>query len=173
MTVTIDTNILLFLLNDKTPAPIDPKTGIATDKCSERVDYLIATLAKSKEQIIIPTPVLSEALVHAPDAAPTYLNLIQKQKYLRLADFNQLAAIETSCMLADAYRSGVKQVDGEPRSKFKFDTMIFAIAKLSDSRIIYSNDRGIKKLGQRYCIDVLGIEELPLPPEPKQMDIFG
>ncbi len=172
MTVTIDTNVLLFLLNDKTPAPIDPQTGIITSQCADRVNNLIKSLAKTKEQIIIPTPALAEALVCAEEAAPAYLGIIEKQKALRVADFNQLAAIEAACLLADVYKAGEKPSGGAARSKFKFDIMIFAIAKLNGSRAIYSNDKDIIKLGKKYSMNVIGLADMPLPPVSAQMNIF-
>ena len=65
MTTAIDTSLLLYILNEKTSAPIDPVTGKPVERCAERVNKLIADLAKKKEKLIVPTPVLAEVLVRA------------------------------------------------------------------------------------------------------------
>lgn len=55
--VVIDASILLLILEENVSASVH--------RARERVEYLIDTLSKTGETIIIPTPALSECLVHA------------------------------------------------------------------------------------------------------------
>jgi hypothetical protein len=56
-------------------------------------------------------------------------------------------------------------------TKLKFDRQIVAIAKVSNVSIIYSEDKDIKKYGERIGINVVKPDELPLPPEKTQMEL--
>jgi hypothetical protein len=58
--VVFDASILLFVFDENTPASV---TG-----AKERVAHLIDRLTALGEKIIIPTPALSECLVHAGPA---------------------------------------------------------------------------------------------------------
>ena len=69
--VVFDASILLFVFEENVKASVP--------RAKERVEYLIDTLSKTGEKIIIPTPALSECLVHAGPAGPEYLNIIGKQ----------------------------------------------------------------------------------------------
>ena len=65
-------------------------------RAKERVEYLIETLSKAGEKIVIPTPALSECLVHAGPAGPEYLTIIGKQACFRIASFDERAAVEAA-----------------------------------------------------------------------------
>ena len=60
--VVFDASMLLLILEENVRSSIP--------KAKERVEYLIDTLSKAGEKIIIPTPALSECLVHAGPAGP-------------------------------------------------------------------------------------------------------
>lgn len=165
MTAAIDTSLLLYILNEETSAPIDPSTGKPVERCAERVNLLIAELAKKREKLIVPTPVLAEVLVRAGSAAPAYLRILETNRAIRLVDFNALAAVEASVMIAEVFGSADKPVGGDARVKMKFDIMIAAIAKVNGATTVYSDDPGIAKLGKRHGFDVIGIAQLPPPPE--------
>lgn len=49
MTAAIDTSLLLYILNENTSAPTDPTTGKPVERCAERVNELIADLAKKRK----------------------------------------------------------------------------------------------------------------------------
>ena len=68
--VVFDASILLLILEENIRSSIP--------KAKERVEYLIDTLSKAGEKIIIPTPALSECLVHAGPAGPEWVNIIGK-----------------------------------------------------------------------------------------------
>ena len=66
----IDASVLLCLLDPESATGLDTKTGKPITDAKARIDYLIATLDKKREALLIPTPALSEVLVHAGSAAP-------------------------------------------------------------------------------------------------------
>ena len=61
--VVIDSTNLLLMLRPDTPVPHGPDGPV--DRPKERIEYLVQRLSRDKSKIIIPTPVLSEALVKA------------------------------------------------------------------------------------------------------------
>jgi predicted nucleic acid-binding protein len=124
--VVFDTTILLFILNENTPASVP--------RARERVEYLIDRLSGDGEKIIIPTPVLRECLVHAGAAGPAYLTLIRKNSVFRIASFDERAAVEAAVRTHDARRRGQKK-GGNPqasKTKIKFDRQIVAVCRLFD-----------------------------------------
>lgn len=96
MIVVIDSSVLVYLLDVNASPPINPDTDAPVEKCRERVDHLISSLSKSNTKLIIPTPVLAEVLVSADQAGPEWLNLLEKDRNIRIASFDTLAAIECS-----------------------------------------------------------------------------
>ena len=75
--VVFDASILLFLFNENAPASVP--------RAKERVEDLIDQLSDAGEKIVIPTPALSECLVHAGPAGPEYLTIIDRQACFRVA----------------------------------------------------------------------------------------
>ena len=57
-------------------------------------------------------------------------------------------------------------------AKVKFDRQIIAIAKVNGATTIYSDDDDIEVLGKRAKIDVIGLAQLPLPPQKAQLDLL-
>ena len=65
-----DATTLLLFLEPDARAPLDPATNEPLTDAKARIDHLIETLEKQREAIVIPTPALSEVLVHANEAGP-------------------------------------------------------------------------------------------------------
>ncbi len=86
--VVFDASILLFIFDENTPSSVP--------RAKERVEYLIDQLSAAGEKIAIPTPVLSECLVHAGPAGPDYLAILNKQSCFRIVSFDERAAIEAA-----------------------------------------------------------------------------
>ena len=170
MTVAIDTSVLLYILNENTSAPIDPATNAPVTQCRARVDGLIERLSKANEKVIVPTPVLAEVLVRAEAAGPAYLQIVERNKSLRLADFNALAAVEAAAMMSAVWAQR-KPAGGDARSKIKFDIMIAAIARVAGASTVYSDDPDIVRLGSTFGFQVTGVAALP-PPPPITPDLF-
>ena len=132
--VVFDSSILLLALDPKASPPNDPATGQPLDRAAERIKYLIARITSDKERIVIPTPVLSEVLVHAGEAMQPYLDTMNDQTVFRLAPFDQKAAIETALAMRDAIKRGGHRIDAAnpdvTKAKIKLDRQIIAIAKV-------------------------------------------
>ncbi len=166
MIVVFDASVLIFLFEKDAKAPIDPKTEKQLDRCYDRVNFLVAELQKKSAKLVIPTPALAEILVHAADAAPEWLNTISASKHFVIAPFDALAAIEYSALQAERVKP-----HHEGKRKAKFDDQILAIAKICNADIIYSSDKGIaNSASPRFS--VIGIFDLPLPPEEPQGELF-
>ena len=98
-----------------------------------RIDHLIETLEKRRETIVIPTPALSEVLVHANDAGAGYLEILNTSRCFRIEPFDQRAAVELATMTREAQQEGNLRAGTQAtRAKLKFDRQIIAIARTQD-----------------------------------------
>ena len=113
MIVVLDANMLVYLFDEKANPPLSKATGQPVDRCKERLDHLVASLAKDKAKIIVPTPALAEVLVYAQQGAPERLNIIKTSKHFRVAPFDERAAVEFAAAQANGRGS-------TPRAKAKF-----------------------------------------------------
>ncbi len=170
--VVFDTSVLLLALDPRTDPPLNPDTKAPLEKASERIEYLIDTLTTDKQTIIIPTPVLSEILVYAGAAGAKWLQYFNTTSAIRIAPFDQRAAIEAALSIKDSLdRGGVRIDAGDSnisRGKVKFDRQIVAIAKTEGADAIYSDDQHIHTIGQGVGLRVHRTIDLPLPPEDPQ-----
>ena len=92
----IDANILLLMLDPNAEVRVDDESGDPIEGAAERVEYLIERLEKSGEQVIIPAPVLGEALVFAGPDAPQIVAKIKSYSCFKIVSFDELAAIEVA-----------------------------------------------------------------------------
>ena len=169
MIVAFDTSILVYFFDEQANAPIDAATGAPVAGCKERLDFLIATLQRDRAKIVIPTPALGELLVKGREAAPEWLAILHKSRHFRIAGFDERAAVEFAATQAERVASGQKN-EGATRAKAKFDDQIVAIAAIEGATTIYSDDPHIKKLaGSRF--EVIGVGDLPLPPQEPQLSL--
>ena len=171
MIVAFDASTLIYLFDDQASAPTDPNSGMQVDRCRDRIEYLIDKLAKAKAKIIIPTPSLAEVLVRAQEGAPERLRILKSSKHFKIVPFDERAAVEFAATQTFRQTIGTKSPSSS-RTKAKFDDQIVAIAAVEGVKEIYSDDSDIAKLaGAR--MKVIGMSDLPLPPEDQQTDIFG
>ena len=137
---------------------------------NERVEYLIDRLTDEGETIIIPTPALSECLVHAGPAGAGYLAILGKQACFRVASFDERAAIEAAVRTYQARARGQRK-GGNPeasKTKIKFDRQIAAIATVEGATVIYSDDSDVRSYAKQAGMEAYGLVYLPLPPENPQ-----
>ena len=165
--VVIDATMLLLLLRPETSVPA------SIDRPKERIEYLVQRLDQAKTKIIIPTPTLSEALVRAgATGAQRIVEQLQRFSVFSIEAFDTRAAIEVAAMSRDALEKGNKRGQSTASwAKVKYDRQIVAIAKVNGATTIYSDDGDIKTLGRRSSINVVTLAELPLPPQPAQLDL--
>ena len=163
--VVFDASILLFFLNENTPSSVL--------HAKERVDFLISQLSDEGEKIIIPTPALSECLVHAGPAGSDYLAIIGKQSCFRIAPFDERAAIEAAIRTYDARMKGQPKGGdpAEPKAKIKFDRQIVAVGTVEGATAVYSDDGHVLKYAREAGMQAYGLADLPLPPEDPQTEL--
>ena len=167
-----DATTLLYFLEPDARAPIDPATTRPLTDAKGRVDFLIRTLEDRREVIVIPTPALSEVLVHAEDAGPRYLEILNGTRCFRIEAFDQRAAVELAAMTRDAIAAGdLRAGTDTTRAKLKFDRQIVAIARTQGQTTIYSDDGDIARLGDAVGLEVVPIHALPRPPEDTQTEL--
>lgn len=166
--VVFDASILLFVLEENVKASVP--------NARERVEYLIDTLSDLGEKIIIPTPALSECLVHAGPAGPAYLNIIHQQSCFRVASFDERAAIEAAARTFEARQRGQRK-GGHPevsKAKIKFDRQIVAIAKVEGATAVYSDDGDVIDYAIEAGLDGYRLSDLQERPKEPQMPLpFG
>jgi hypothetical protein len=171
--VVMDATTLMLLIDPTAKPPRNPATGAPVDRCKDRIEFLIATLSEAGDggtQIIIPTPVLSEVLVRAGKAKAQYLNEFTSSYSFRIAPFDEKAAIELAFLIDADLQSGKRLSDVETKAKVKFDRQIIAIAKVQGANVIYSDDGGLKTVGEANGFIVIPTWELPTPPM-KQVEL--
>jgi hypothetical protein len=165
--VVFDASILLFVFDENTPASVP--------RAKERVEHLVDRLSDAGEKIVIPTPALSECLVHAGPAGPDYLTIIGKQSCFRVANFDERAAVEAAVRTYQARQRGDRK-GGNPnaaKSKIKFDRQIVAIASVEMATAVYSHDNDVINYAREAGMEGYRLSDLPLPPEDPQRLLFN
>ena len=164
-----DATALLYFLEPDANAPVDPATARPVTDAKARIDFLIERLDARRETIVIPTPALSEVLVHAGDAGPPYLEIMNGTRCFRIEAFDQRAAVELAAMTRDAIAAGdLRAGTDTTRAKLKFDRQILAIARTQGQKTIYSDDGDIAKLGGALDLEVVPLHALPAGPDQAQ-----
>ena len=164
-----DATALIHLLEPDAPSIIDPATEKPVPDAKARFDHLVETLEQKRESIIIPTPALSEVLVHANDAIATYLEVLNNSSRFRVVPFDQRAAIELANIVRESLSDRKLQVGtGGTRASLKFDRQLLAIARVQEEVTIYSDDRDMYKLGEPLGFNVIRTYDLPVHPGEQQ-----
>lgn len=145
---------LMFVPNAKHP--------IADAK--ERVEFLLSDLSGRGDQILIPTPVLSEILVRSGTARNAIIQKLTKNPRFVIAPFDLRAALELAVMTDVALsRASKKEEAAGTWAKVKFDRQIVAIAKVERVSCIYSEDSHIRSIGRREGLSILGVADIVIP----------
>lgn len=112
---------------------------------------------------------LGEVLIHAGEAGPRYLEILEGRRVFRIAPFDQRAAVELAAATRKAIGAGdLRAGTDATRAKLKFDRQILAIARVREQSVIYSDDEDIAKHAQAFGLEAIPIWQLPLPPENSQ-----
>ncbi len=130
----------------------------------ERVDFLLSSLSGRGDQIVIPTPALSEILIKSGKARNSIIEQLTKNPRFVIAPFDVRAALELS-LFADAAitRGDKKQGIASTWAKIKFDRQIVAIGKVMRVSCIYSDDIGVQAVGKREELPVYGVVRIERP----------
>lgn len=169
--VVFDATMLLLFLRPSSGQPVD-STGAPIAQVQQRIAHLLQRLERARTRIVIPTPALSEVLVRAGAAAPQIVETLNRSAVFKIVPFDALAAIEAAIMTRAAIDSGDKRAGSDATwAKIKFDRQIVAIAKVIRATAIYSDDSDVRTIGAAQDITVIGLAELPLPPENPQIQL--
>ena len=104
------------------------------------------------------------------EASQQIVEHLQKHAVFRIEPFDTKAAIEVAAMSRSAKKSGKKRGDSTATwAKVKYDRQIVAIAKVAGATTIYSDDGDVATLAKAAGIEVVRLEDLPLPPEDTQL----
>ncbi len=162
--IVFDANFLIYFLDPKI------QDGVGS---TPRIDHLVATIQKSGERIIVPTPALSELLVRAGDAGPKYLEIIARSKFFRVAEFGTRAAVEAAALTRDAIAKGDKRgaTPGAEWAKIKFDRQVVAIARTVGATTIYTNDNQLAVHAEAIGNRAIKPADLPDPPATPQLEM--
>jgi hypothetical protein len=130
----------------------------------DRVKYLLSELSRRGDQIVVPTPALSEILIKSGRARNAIIQELNKNPRFIVAPFDMRAAIELSLMSDAAISKGDKKHGASATwTKVKFDRQIVAIAKVLRVSCIYSDDRNVQVIGKRESIPVYGVADIIVP----------
>lgn len=145
------------------------------ERAKTRIDFLVQSLSKSKDRILIPTPVLAEVLVGAgPSRIPELVARIEKLAAFRVASFDQVAAVELALLKESPKNKAPSTLTPvQTKAKLKFDRQIVAIAKVNSASAIYSDDDGLCNVCANNGLKTVRTWELELPPEAAQRELFG
>jgi hypothetical protein len=141
----------------------EPSTPIKHGK--DRLEALVESMSDNQEKIGIPSPALSEFLVTCDEKqTDEFLKMVRVSPWLEIMDFDSAAAVEVSLRTHKAIQSGDKR-EGltAENAKIKFDRQIVGIAIASHATKIISDDKDVKTLGDRWGMEVLRVEDLPIP----------
>lgn len=129
----------------------------------ERIEFLIRDLHGRGDQIVVPTPALSEMLVKVGHARDDIIKELTKSWRFLIAPFDLRAAVELAMMTDSALtRSEKRDKLGGTWTKVKFDRQIVAIGKVLRVSRIYSEDNGVHAIGKREGIAVHRVADIEI-----------
>ncbi|MGO4336767.1 type II toxin-antitoxin system VapC family toxin [Labrys sp. KB_33_2] len=159
--IVVDANFLVLMF--------EPNAMPQVDRGHDRVTHFIDELARSKEDVMIPAPVLSEVVAGRIDRAEEIVQTLSSQRAFIIQDFTPVIAIETGYLIRAAVERS-KAADRPPgwRVAMKYDAMVAATAIVCRARAICTDDGGFDPYVIGKGVDVLRITELALPPSKQE-----
>lgn len=137
----------------------------------ERLKYFFDECDRQRHEVLIPTPVLAELLMGVEEAAhEQILARLNGQKSIQVVPFDQIAAIECAIIFPEQKRLFGNE---ENKRKLKFDSQILAVCSSRDVSVLLTNDEGQAKKAAERGIKTMGIEELPIPDDARQTNMFS
>lgn len=163
MILVLDSSALAFLVNPTATPPYDPETSEPLAQARERVDGFLHGL-NATDTLIIPTPVLAEALVRAEEGGPGLLAELSNMARVRVRPFGERAAVETAQMTREALAVRDKRVGSTAAwQKVKIDRQIVAIARVEGADAIYSDDHDLVGFAKRVGMKAFSTWDLNVP----------
>lgn len=159
--IVVDANFIIAYCSIKT-SPDD----------RARIEHFIERVEKAKAKVVFPMVAVAEFLVGADLAGVDFLNTLDRNAHIQMADFNRAAAFELAQIDRAAIGSGDKKDESEePWQKIKTDRQIVAIGKAQGAKLVISNDKNVRNNALRVNIQAMKIQELTLPDSARQMHL--
>ena len=173
MKAAVDNNILAWILSDAAIPPKHPETQEPLLDGPARFQVIKdKILSGGMEPLIVPMPVVGEFFSVDKDARKNFLPILQDPLVFTLEQFGLRAAIELGDINNGYYASNDKRGGQEGTwAKVKADRLIYAVAKASGAKFMYTDDKGLRTVCEANGISVIPSWDLPLPVNP-QTDIF-
>jgi hypothetical protein len=169
--VGFDNTMLSILLNPNGRIPLDAATGKPVVEAKRRAENLVATLGKTRQKIIVPTPAVAELLTAIGPTAQEYFSIIARSRLFEVAAFDSRCAIELACLNREIFAANDSKNPDEFYQKIKIDRQIIAIFKVASVVNIYTDDNGFAKRARLCGMIPIFTSELELPAKDRQLDI--
>lgn len=169
--VGFDNTMLSILLNPDGRLPVDPTTGQPVLMAKRRAEFLVESLGKSRQKIIIPTLAQAELLTAIGPNAQQYFDIIARSRLFELASFDPRCAIELAFLNRGVFAAQDRKNPSEPYQKIKVDRQIIAVFKVAGVEDIYTDDEGMAKRARLCGLNPIMTAQLPLPTGDRQLEI--
>lgn len=163
--VLFDTNFFSWYCNAASSVAFEAEDS--GDTLEKRFSCLLQDLDSDDAEVIIPAPVLAEALSCSNTDPRSVLALINDEVRFRVVPFGQRAAEEFGFLF-----KYMKRPKTDDRIVHKFDLLILAIAKIEEVDTIYSADKPMRNVAGAHGIDCVDFQGLRRPVPPAQDDLF-
>lgn len=147
MIVCVDTHVLIWGIREE--------AGAGQERMIARTKHLLGELERAKARIIVPAPVVMEALIGLDSARhQAFLGRLGRQ--FVIGPFDARAAAEAASIwlsinrgrqLSDEIRFAAKGT----RSEIKCDIMLLAIAISRGASVLYTEDADLTRLANRVA----------------------
>lgn len=169
MILTVDSSALALLVNPAANPPDDPATGQPVTRARERVEHFLSGLT-ANDTLVIPTPVLAEALVRAGEGGPALRETLSGLARVKVRPFGERAAIETAVMTREALQAGDKKSGSDASwQKVKVDRQVIAVARVEGSACIYADDHALVAFARRLGMEAFSTWDLPIPEQVRDL----
>lgn len=169
--VGFDNTMLSILLNPAGRIPLDATTGKPVVDAKRRAENLVATLGKTRQKIIIPTPAVAELLTAIGPSAQEYFSIVARSRLFEVAAFDSRCAIELAYLNREVFAISDPKNPDEVYQKIKVDRQIIAIFKVAGVENIYTDDAGFARRARLCGMIPILTSELELPPKDRQIEI--
>jgi predicted nucleic acid-binding protein len=159
--IIVDSNFLVLMF--------DPGAMPHIDRGRERVTHFIAELTASQEVIMIPAPVIAEVVAGRIERTMEIMEELRHQRAFAVQPLDDVIAIERGFLIRAAVdRAPVHERPAGWKVAMKYDAQIAATARVRRARALCTADEGFELYLAGADIEIIRIEDLPLPPAPPQ-----
>lgn len=151
-TVCFDANVLIWgVLQDG---------GSTQQWMIEQAKVLIQQCADRKDSVLIPAVATAEAVCKAPLETQEGWFRVMTEHFM-IAPYNARCAAFNARMWQEHPEVRVEMKDmGVPRQLIKIDFQILAVAVVNQCKVLYTEDKGLAHLAEKYQMEVRKVSEV-------------